>query len=161
MNNGATPPKNTTGIDKNALYGNYQQSAQWRDDVARKATHKALDLIDGDDMNIKGGDRNEVHNHYGPSVVPWVIAAATAVMLGGVTLYSLRTSPPVATIPTTQSAPPASPAVSAAKLSPYVWDEIEQTRQPDGTWKPTGKSVRKRMQPDGSVQTQQPDGSWK
>jgi hypothetical protein len=46
-------------------------------------------------------------------------------------------------------------------LKPYVWDEIEQVKQPDGTWKATGKTTRKRMEPDGSIQTQQPDGTWK
>jgi hypothetical protein len=63
-----------------------------------------------------------------------------------------------------QSAPPdkSQPMDPGLIRSPgYEWDEIEQELQPDGTWKATGVSVRKRMGADGIAQTRQPDGTWK
>jgi hypothetical protein len=37
--------------DKNRLYGVFERSAKWRDDLHRKATHKALDIADEMDFN--------------------------------------------------------------------------------------------------------------
>ena len=46
----------STGIDKQALYGDYRDHERlrlwWQGRLHRKATHKALDIPDDEDMNI-------------------------------------------------------------------------------------------------------------
>lgn len=94
----------------------------------------------------------------GPILGAALLAGGAAAGLYG--LSRLGTTPtPTATQPSPATTP-AAPG-KAPSLGPYTWDEIEQRKQPDGSWKPTGKTARKRMNPDGSIQTQQPDGSWK
>jgi len=55
----------------------------------------------------------------------------------------------------TPSAVPPAPAPIIApatpQIKPYLFDEVEQIKQPDGTWKDTGKTTRKRMNADGTV----------
>jgi hypothetical protein len=38
-----------------AFFPEWLANSQWRDRLSRKATHKALDIPDGDDMNITTG----------------------------------------------------------------------------------------------------------
>lgn len=45
--------------------------------------------------------------------------------------------------------------------APVEFDQVEQSLQPNGEWKPTGKTARIRTMPNGTVQTRQPDGSWR
>ena len=40
--------KFTTGVDQNYLYGFWKKSAQWRDSLHRRMSHKALDIPDED-----------------------------------------------------------------------------------------------------------------
>lgn len=42
-------------IDKEQLYGEYMARVRWRDKLQRKASHKALDVPDGDGTNIING----------------------------------------------------------------------------------------------------------
>lgn len=74
----------TIKANKEALYGQYMDSQRWRTDWARKAAHQALDLRD-DEMQV-----NSVRN----SGITWKeIAAAGAVVLGGLGLYQYMQTP--------------------------------------------------------------------
>lgn len=42
-------------IDKEQLYGEYMARERWRDKLQRKASHKALDILDSDGTNIING----------------------------------------------------------------------------------------------------------
>lgn len=48
---------NSTGIDKNALWGWWRSTQQWQEKLQRKAAHKALDIPD-DEMQIKSTTNN-------------------------------------------------------------------------------------------------------
>lgn len=122
-------------------------------------------------------------------LLPWVVTAALAAAgtaLGGVWLANRPTAPAIAPPATTATAPPpvaAPPTTPAPAIPPSPvparppapgstppavspvtglteWDYIEQTQQPDGSWKPTGKVTHARWR-NGREEKQQPDGSWK
>jgi len=42
----------STGIDKQALYGDFRDSQKWQQNLHRKAAHKSLDIPDGELGNI-------------------------------------------------------------------------------------------------------------
>jgi capsular polysaccharide biosynthesis protein len=77
-------PEESGQIDKSQLYGNYQSSEKWRDDLNRRATHKALDMALQDDVNIT---TSTTHHHASksssnyPGYLALVMSLATAVGL--------------------------------------------------------------------------------
>ena len=154
----APPPE----IDKAQLYGEYQKWADARAKLGMKVAHKALD-IPQDDMQISA-PRTQTTNISGIStrgIIGTVLASGLGTGILGAALVWLNSraaEKPIAAVvdqPTVVKPAPVKPAAA------YEFDEVEQLQQPDGTWKPTGKRVRKRVNPDGTVQTRQPDGSWK
>lgn len=75
--------------------------------------------------------------------------------LGAAAIMRPATPPPATVAP----APIVLPAPVAPQ--PMEFDEVEQRLQPDGTWIATGRTVRKRLLPDGTTQTRGDDGFWK
>ncbi len=63
-----TPP--AAGIDMASLWGDFQTSANntatWRDELAKKAAYKALNIPPVDDMNIT----STVNHNYPPTALP-------------------------------------------------------------------------------------------
>ncbi len=115
-----------TGIDKDALYGDFRKHQEKRNALALKAAHKALDLAD-DDMHIEANQ-----HHYGVgakglialgllTLVPSAIALVAAFRLfpGGE-----KEKPPAVTAPAEKPGE-----------KPGAWDAITEELQPDGTWK--------------------------
>lgn len=130
-------------IDKNHLYGKFQAGQDWRAKLGRLASYKALD-IDDPEMQINA---NRVSNGVGAKGLIGVALASSAIpaALLGSYLWNNRQPAPAA------SAQPTPIVATAAQ--PYLFDEIEQRQQPDGTWKATGKVVRKRLNSDGTIDT--------
>lgn len=46
--------KESSGVDKQGLFGWWHKSIKWQDDLHRRACHRALDMPE-DDMNIRTG----------------------------------------------------------------------------------------------------------
>uniref|UniRef100_A0A6M3KW04 Uncharacterized protein n=1 Tax=viral metagenome TaxID=1070528 RepID=A0A6M3KW04_9ZZZZ len=72
--------------DKDHLYGNYERSLKWQDDLHRRATHKALDMAD--DMAFE--------QHVTRTGMGWKELAVIAAALlggGGLAAYALRDPP--------------------------------------------------------------------
>jgi len=44
-------PNSSDGLDKEALFGKFQEQRDWQDKLFKKGCHKALDIKD-DDMNL-------------------------------------------------------------------------------------------------------------
>jgi hypothetical protein len=73
---------NGQGIDKDALYGRFQRTADKQEKLALKLAHKALDI--GEDMDIQA---NQTHHHYGSGTLgKLAIGAALAMGTGGLGL---------------------------------------------------------------------------
>ena len=49
---------NQPPVDKELLYGKFQQTEDWQDKLNRKLAHKALDIRDADDMNVTNHTSN-------------------------------------------------------------------------------------------------------
>lgn len=134
----------STGIDKQSLYGSFQgpsdKRAAWKDNLARQAAHKALDIPTEDDTRINAP---KTINHNGVSPKAAMIVAALAAILGGGTFVGLNQLTAPTTAAKAPSAPP-SPATTPAKVIPATpatpppgWDAIYEVQQPDGSWKQT------------------------
>lgn len=95
-----------SGLNKDALFGEWLSSNRWRQTLARKATYKALDIPD-EDVEI-----NAQRTGIGPGGVAAIVAAATLGPLGmaGISLLSEMTDQP----PVPPVAPQPAPVVSAA-----------------------------------------------
>lgn len=112
-----------TGIDRNALYGDFQASAVnrsvWRDNLAKRAAHKALNIPLEDDVNI---DASVTNNHYYPPTPPPPPTTATP------------TQPPIAAQPT-----PVVPVTMPVPQQPGInvpvraFDVVTKRVRPDGT----------------------------
>lgn len=73
-------------LDKEHLYGQFNKRNEWRHTLAKKATYKALDIPEEDDVNIN------VQKGYG-----WKeLLVGGAVLLGGGLLASNHFQPPQA-----------------------------------------------------------------
>ena len=151
--------------DKVQLYKDYRDAEAAQRKLYLKAAHKALDIAE-DDMQINS---TKTTNGVGPLGLTGAIGAAAGLPTGLLVLFLLfgNRAPalPDNNVPVKPvAASPATPAVPAAQpkpAKPFMWDEVEQQLQPDGTWKATGKTTRRRMGVDGAVETMQPDGTWK
>jgi hypothetical protein len=84
----------TPDVDKNALWGWWRSNAAWREKLDRKMAHKALDIPEGDPVNIKQG-------------IGWKELAVIGAMIlgsGGLMAYLIKPTapvqPPVAMQPT-------------------------------------------------------------
>lgn len=124
-------PSNPTGIDKDALYGDYRKAVDDRHKLAMKAAHKALDIAPDDDVKIEA---NKVSNGIGAKGVVGAALAAglPSAALAAILLLRSGQTPP--------SIPPPTPAVAPAEPKSVPeprqdWDAIYEERQPDGTWK--------------------------
>lgn len=142
-------------IDKRNLYGEFQKWIDAKQKLGLAATYKALDMPQ-DDMNIvapkTSTQTTNVSGMGTRGVIGTVLAATLGTgILGAAILLRGQSEPEKVSGP----APAVKPTFS------YEFDEIEEIQLPDGTWKPTGKKTRKRVNPDGTVQTRQSDGSWK
>ena len=104
--------------DKSYLYGVYQAADAWRDKLARRMAHKALD-IPADDMNITTTTTTGVGAR-------GLIGTALAAGLPAAVLAGLLLLP--------KAPAPIAPAVPGAPTS-QAWDAITEQQQPDGTWK--------------------------
>ena len=78
-NNGSMP---STGIDKNALYGDYRDHMKKQNRLYMRAAHKALDIPD-DDVGINTKTDNSRHG------IGAIGATALAAIAGGLPLASL------------------------------------------------------------------------
>ena len=71
----------TTDVDKDALFGRYQNDEDWRTKLNKRLRHKALDIPMDDDVNVKNTTMN---TGFG-----WKELAVLAAMgLGGGGLYA-------------------------------------------------------------------------
>lgn len=48
----------TAGVDKEQLYGKYQRTADWQDNLHRQLAHKALDIGAQDEMQVDNSRNN-------------------------------------------------------------------------------------------------------
>lgn len=95
MSNSAQPSRNErhsedtpVDIDKEVLYGEYLRSSRWRDDLHRKAAHKALDI--GEEEMIDASRRTTIQG------IGWKeIAVVGALALGAWGIYTWQQRPPV------------------------------------------------------------------
>jgi hypothetical protein len=133
------------------LFPVWHRNQQWREELARKAAHKALDIpVDGMGISV-------AKNGMSAAGVAGIAAVAglPALVMAGAMMFNGREQAKPA--PQTEPAP----TVIRRDSPAYEFDEIEQELQADGTWKDTGKRFRKRMNPDGTVAVRQADGTWK
>jgi len=89
--------------DKNALYGDYRQSALWRDALHREASHKALDIpLPGGVSTFQDNRRS------GPGILGMAAIAATggALGIGGLLAAELLREDPPAAVETTADPEP-------------------------------------------------------
>jgi hypothetical protein len=75
--------------DKQQLYGNYERSLKWQDDLHRKAAHKALDMAD--DM----GFSQNLNAHSGMTWKELAVLAAALIGGGSLAAYLLSDKQPV------------------------------------------------------------------
>ena len=78
----------STGVDKDALYGQFQHGEDWQSRLSRKLAHKSLDIADDDmDVNVQNTK----------SGIGWreLAVAAVAGLTGfGMWQYSQQPTPP-------------------------------------------------------------------
>lgn len=107
------------GIDKQALYGKYQESQDWKSKLYRAAAHKALDIAD-DDMSIS--NRTNSTNQTGLGAAGAIALAAVAGSLpvvGALATYLLLTPPK----PALPAAPPPASAPADSEYSVRFFDK--------------------------------------
>lgn len=123
-----------------------------------------MPLVPEEDVSFHIGDKYEAPQG-GSGTLTKVLAGAAIgagllttggiAGLGAAAIMRPATPPPAAVAP----APIVLPAPAAPQ--PMEFDEVEQRLQDDGTWIATGRTVRKRLLPDGTTQTRGDDGFWK
>lgn len=113
-------------IDKEQLYGENTRHSRWRDRLACKASHKALDIPEDEVIQANRIDRRR---GFGPLAVAGVagVAGVPAILLALVTLLR-QPSAPEFTRPTSEPKPPAVAPDTA-------YDAVYEEQQADGTWK--------------------------
>lgn len=89
------PNSNDILPDKDYLYGEFQRGQRWRDRLAAKLAHKAVDIPEDEDVNLN------VQNSHG---IGWKgLAVIAGALLGGAWLakdaFKPPTLPPAATSP--------------------------------------------------------------
>lgn len=85
--------------DKQHLYGRYQKSEDWRQQLQKKLTHKSLDIPEDDDVYVDNSNKG----------MGWKeLAVISGTLLGAGALYAYSNSTPQT--PPTAVAPPAQPA---------------------------------------------------
>ena len=126
-------PQNT--IDKDTLYGKFQDMEDKKAALALKAAHKALDIAD-DDMHIQA---NQTHNHTGlgtKGVVAIAMAAGLPALLAVTLLLAPKTEPPKESDkPTATPKGAVSNGHSKTIIKDQEYDAIYEVQQPDGSWK--------------------------
>lgn len=92
----------STPVDKKGLYGTYSRGEAWRDRLSRKLAHKALDLVDGEEMQVD----NSRHGFGWKEII-----ALGGLVLGAAYLFGMIPSKPPVT-------PPAAATPAAQTLEP-------------------------------------------
>ena len=111
-------PDQSPEISKDFLYGRYHAGEERRQKLAMKAAHKALDIPDDDDMQIKA-DRTTVNGVGAKGLIGVALAAGLPIAaLSGALL--LR--------------PQATPAVTQPPPVVKEFDAVTEQQQPDGQW---------------------------
>lgn len=82
--------------DKQHLYGRYQKSEDWRQQLQKKLTHKSLDIPVDDDVHVDNSRKGMTWKE---------LAVISGTLLGMGSLYAYMNKPPQA-----PTAPPAQPA---------------------------------------------------